>query len=458
MARKRILVVDDEKLIRWSLEKNLRESGYDVETAESGKKAISIIQSEIIDMVLLDIRLPEMSGVDVLRQIKEQNRDMPVVMITADDTVETAITCMKTGAYDYILKPFDLEEVIVLVEKSLADSSLKSECRRLRHEVESESRFDNIVGNSDSMADMFRVLEKITQSDASTILLQGESGTGKDLISRAIHYGSARREKPFLVINCAALPETLLESELMGHEKGAFTDAKSAKKGSFEAADGGTLYLDEISEMKVSMQAKLLRIIENKSFKRVGGVHDIKVDVRIIASTNRDLESAVREGNFREDLFYRLKVIPIELPPLRKRREDIPLLVSHFIGKFNNEFKRKIKGVTPEAERLLMKYHWPGNVRELKNMIERAIILESEDMILPEHLPAELRNGTGSVKGPREYHVGIPPDGISLDKLEENLLRKALSMAGDNQTRAAKLLGLGRDALRYRMKKTGLLE
>ena len=458
MARKRILVVDDEKLIRWSLEKNLRESGYDVETAESGKKAISIIQSEIIDMVLLDIRLPEMSGVDVLRQIKEQNRDMPVVMITADDTVETAITCMKTGAYDYILKPFDLEEVIVLVEKSLADSSLKSECRRLRHEVESESRFDNIVGNSDSMADMFRVLEKITQSDASTILLQGESGTGKDLISRAIHYGSARREKPFLVINCAALPETLLESELMGHEKGAFTDAKSAKKGSFEAADGGTLYLDEISEMKVSMQAKLLRIIENKSFKRVGGVQDVTVDVRIIASTNRDLESAVREGNFREDLFYRLKVIPIELPPLRKRREDIPLLVSHFIGKFNNEFKRKIKGVTPEAERLLMKYHWPGNVRELKNMIERAIILESEDMILPEHLPAELRNGTGSVKGPREYHVGIPPDGISLDKLEENLLRKALSMAGDNQTRAAKLLGLGRDALRYRMKKTGLLE
>ena len=458
MAKKRILIVDDEKLIRWSLERDLSESGYETVSADNGGKAISILQSEIVDMVLLDIRLPDMSGIDVLRQIKEQNPDMPVVMITADDAVKTAITCMKTGAYDYMIKPFDLEEVIVLVEKSLADASIKSEYRRLRREVESENQFENFVGKSNSMLNIFTLLEKINQSDGTTVLLQGESGTGKDLIARVLHYRSMRRDKLFLAINCAAIPETLLESELMGHEKGAFTDAKSARKGCFEAADGGTLYLDEIGEMKVSVQAKLLRIIENKSFKRVGGVQEIKVDVRIITATNSDLESLVRQGTFREDLYYRLNVIPIKLPPLREHREDIPLLVSHFISKFNREFKRKVRGISPKAKQLLMNYSWPGNVRELKNMIERAIILESDDMILPEHLPAELRNGSRQGRDPREFDIKMPREGISLEKLEENLLRQALAMTGDNQSKAAELLGLGRDALRYRMKKVGMLE
>jgi two-component system response regulator AtoC len=457
MAKSRILIVDDEKLIRWSLEKNLDEIGYEVASVDQGLQALSIIRSEIVDLVLLDIRLPDVSGVDLLVRIKEQNPDMPVVMITADDTVGTAITCMKSGAYDYILKPFDLEEVIMVVEKSLAAASLKRECLRLRHEVEAETTHENIVGESASMAEVFSLLEKVSKSNATTILLQGESGTGKDLIARAIHFGSERRERPFLVINCAALPENLLESELMGHEKGAFTDAKSAKKGCFEVADGGTVYLDEIGEMKVSMQAKLLRIIENKSFKRLGGLQDIKVDVRIIAATNRDLESFVGEAAFREDLYYRLKVIPIDLPPLRERKEDIPFLVSHFISRFNAEFKRKVKGISPEAQELLMNYDWPGNVRELKNVIERAIILESEEIILPEHLPAELRNGMASERDKRAFQLKIPPHGLSIEKLEESLLRQALMMTGKNQTKAAKLLGLGRDALRYRMRKIGML-
>ncbi len=458
MAKGRILVVDDEKLIRWSLEQNLTKEGYEVVSAEYGREALSRVQSEIVDLVLLDVRLPDVSGVDVLKDIKKVNKDIPVIMITADDAVGTAITCMKAGAYDYVIKPFNFEELKIVVEKSREAATLKSEFRRLRHEQESECRFENIVGNSQPMQEVFRMVSRIVKSRATTILLQGESGTGKDLIARAIHYGSARKEKPFMEVNCAALPEMLLESELMGHEKGAFTDAKAAKKGLFELADGGTLYLDEIGEMKTSVQAKILHVIEDKRFKRVGGTEDIEVDLRIIAATNRDLTAAVKERAFREDLYYRLKVIPIELPPLRERREDVPLLIRFFINKFNREFKHNLKGVSKEAEDLLSSYPWPGNVRELKNVIERAIILESEEIILAEHLPAEIRKGQISRENSPEEQIKIPSTGILLDKLEEGLLKQALALSGNNQTRAAKLLGLGRDALRYRMKKTGLLK
>ena len=302
MAKGRILVVDDEKLIRWSLEQNLTREGYEVVSAEYGKEALSRAESEIVDLVLLDVRLPDISGVDVLKGVKKVNSDIPVIMITADDAVKTAISCMKGGAYDYVIKPFDFEELKIMVEKSLETATLKSEFRRLRREQEVECQFENIVGKSKPMLEVFGMVIRIMRSQTTTVLLQGESGTGKDLIARAIHYGSSRKEKPFMEINCAALPEMLLESELMGHEKGAFTDAKAAKKGLFELADGGTLYLDEIGEMKASVQAKLLRIIENKRFKRVGGTQDIEVDVRIVAATNKNLVSAVKEKTFREEI------------------------------------------------------------------------------------------------------------------------------------------------------------
>ncbi len=457
MAKKRILVVDDEKLIRWSLDKNLSQHGYEVTCLDRGQESITQLQSEIVDLVLLDVHLPDLSGVDVLAQISAAHSEIPVIMITADDDVRTAIACMKAGACNYIVKPLDFDELLVDVEKALEDASLKGEFRRLQHEREVESQSRGIVGESEPMLEVFNLLGRIVRSDATTILLQGESGTGKDLFARAVHYGSSRKGKSFIEVNCAALPETLLESELMGHEKGAFTDAKTAKKGCFELADGGTIYLDEISEMKPAIQAKLLRIIENKRFKRLGGTQDIEVDVRIIAATNRDLRAALIEGRFREDLYYRLKVIPIVLPPLRERSSDIPLLVSHFIDKFNRTFKRDVKGISPQAQRLIVDYRWPGNVRELQNVIERVIILESDDLILPEHLPAELRNAHRPSSAPQDLQIKLPSSGISLERLEEDLLRQALSLAEGNQTEAARLLGLGRDALRYRMKKTGIL-
>ena len=457
MAKGRVLVVDDEKLIRWSLEHNLSREGYEVVCTDCGEKAVSTVDSEIVDLVILDVRLPDITGVEVLEKIRGFKRDIPVVMVTADDAVKTAVTCMKAGACDYMIKPFDFDELKVIVEKSLEDASLKSEFRRMRNDLEAASQFENIIGESERMREVFRIITRVACSDATTVLLYGESGTGKDLVARAIHYGSARKEKPLIEVNCAALPETLLESELMGYEKGAFTDAKAARKGYFELADGGTIYLDEIGEMNVSMQAKLLRIIENKRFKRLGGTEDIEVDVRIIAATNSDLTAAVSEGNFRKDLYYRLKVIPVELPPLKERRDDIPALIDFFIKRFNREFKRIIRGISPEAQKLLVDYHWPGNVRELKNVIERAIILESDELILAEHLPSEIRGDQISREISQEIEFNFPSGGMSLDKLEASLLKRALSMSENNQTKAARLLGLGRDALRYRMKKTGLL-
>ncbi len=457
MAKGRVLIVDDEKLIRWSLEHNLSREGYEVVCTDCGKNAVSTVDSEIVDLVILDVRLPDITGVEVLEKIRGFNRDIPVVMVTADDAVKTAVACMKAGACDYVIKPFDFDELKIIVEKSLEDASLKSEFRRMRNDLEAESQFENIIGESERMQEVFRIITRVARSDATTVLLYGESGTGKDLVARAIHYGSARKEKPLIEINCAALPETLLESELMGYEKGAFTDAKAARKGYFELADGGTIYLDEIGEMKVSMQAKLLRIIENKRFKRLGGTEDIEVDVRIIAATNIDLTASVSEGNFRKDLYYRLKVIPVELPPLKERRDDIPALIDFFITRFNREFKRIIRGISPEAQKLLVDYHWPGNVRELKNVIERVIILESDELILAEHLPSEIRGDQISREISQEIEFNFPSGGILLDKLEASLLKHALSMSENNQTKAARLLGLGRDALRYRMKKTGLL-
>ncbi|RMF44868.1 MAG: sigma-54-dependent Fis family transcriptional regulator [Deltaproteobacteria bacterium] len=456
MAKNRILVVDDEQLIRWSLEQNLSKQGYEVATAASGEDALRAIQQDAPDLVLLDIQLPGMNGLEVLEKIKEQDEDIIVIMVTALGVLETAVKAMRLGAFDYINKPFNLDELAIVIRKAFETKDLKREVAHLRSEQSSKYGLENIIGVSKHIENVKAMIRKIAQSDASTVLIQGESGTGKELVAKAIHYESARVEKPFMAINCAAVPETLLESELMGHEKGSFTDAKSQKKGLFELADGGTIFLDEIGDMEMGMQAKLLRVLEERRFRRIGGTRDIAVDVRIVSATNKDLLKAIEEKTFRNDLYYRIQVIPIFLPPLRERREDIMPLVEHFIAHFNREFGKSVKGVSRMAEKFLLEYSWPGNTRELKNVIERAIILESDETLLLEHLPQEIVSKTTSVaSGPIGFQ--LPPEGIDIEDVERELIRQALELSEGNQSKAAKKLNLGIDAFRYRMKKFGFL-
>jgi DNA-binding NtrC family response regulator len=452
----KILVVDDEKLIRWTLEQHLVKEGYEVVTADSAERGLLLIAEEAPDLVLLDNRLPEMSGLELLDKLNIQERGLMVIMITAYGLVETAVKAMKLGAYDYISKPFNLEEITFVIRKALEAGSLRRQVKQLR------GRVDTIIGETEQMERVKGLIVKIAKSDATTVLIQGESGTGKELVAKAVHYTSTRADKPFMAINCAALPVTLLETELMGHEKGAFTDAKSAKKGLFELADGGTVFLDEIGDMDLSMQAKLLRVLEEKSFRRVGGVKDIKVDVRVISATNQDLGLAMSEGKFRKDLFYRLQVVPIQLPPLRERGRDVLLLARHFMDHFNRECHKSVRGLTPEAEQVLLAYQWPGNVRELKNVIERAMIFEVEDDILPEHLPQEITEVRTSPGLQQDAALSldcltIPEGGISIEDVEQVLVKKALETAKGNQTRAAQLLKMPRDAFRRRMKRFGLV-
>ncbi|MEJ2197130.1 MAG: sigma-54 dependent transcriptional regulator [Desulfuromonadales bacterium] len=390
MRNTRILVVDDEHLIRWSLEQSLLKQGYDVSTAASGEEAIKQIQEETPELVLLDIQLPGMDGLEVLQKVKEIDSEIIVVMVTALGVLETAVKAMRLGAHDYINKPFNLDELSIIVKKALETRQLRKEVAHLRSAQESKFGIDNIIGDSRHMKQVLDMVRKVAKSDASTVLIQGESGTGKELIARAIHMESARKDKPFMAINCAAVPETLLESELMGHEKGAFTDAKMQKRGLFEMTDGGTIFLDEIGDMEMGMQAKLLRILEERTFRRVGGTKEIPVDVRIVSATNQELLKKIEEKTFRNDLYYRLQVIPIYLPPLRERREDIMPLVDFFIQYYNKEFGKTVAGVSKMARKFLEEYEWPGNVRELRNIIERAIILENEETLMLEHLPREL--------------------------------------------------------------------
>jgi DNA-binding NtrC family response regulator len=363
------------------------------------------------------------------------------------------------GAYDYINKPFNHDELVVTIGRALESSHLRREVRHLRAEQQERYGLSNIIGRSQAMLEVFELIEKIARSQATTVLITGESGTGKDLVAKAIHYASDRANRPFMNITCSALPETLLESELMGHERGSFTDARYLKKGLFELADGGTVFLDEIGDMGVLLQAKLLRFLQEKTFKRVGGTKDITVDVRIIAATNRDLGKAVRDGRFREDLYYRLKVIPMTLPPLRDREEDVPLLVKYFVDTFNREFKKATKGVTSEALERLITYPWPGNVRELRNVIERAMILENKPEITLQDLPREIRDRAVEAEAPAAAPSGfhLPETGFSLKKIEQEMVRQALEKSAGNQSRAARLLSISRDTLRYKMKKYGLL-
>lgn len=457
MWKGNILIVDDEDLVRWSLEKALTKEGYQITLSDSGEMALKKMGEETIDLILLDIRLPGLSGLEVLQKIRETDQDILVIMMTSYGEVETAVNAMKLGAYDYVNKPFNLDDIRFSVRKALETVRLKKEVDLLRSRQKEQWGFDNIIGNSPVMREVFEMLNKIARSDATTVLLQGESGTGKDLVAKAIHYRSSRFEKPFTAINCATVIETLLESELFGHEKGAFTDAKARKLGLFEQGDGGTIFLDEVGEMKLDLQVKLLRVIEEKSIRRVGGVKDIKVDVRIIAASNRDLAEMAKEGSFREDLYYRLKVFPIYIPTLRERKEDIPLLINYFIGFFNKEFKKSVNGVSPEALAFLTKYSWPGNVRELKNVIERAIILGGNEEIIPEHLPKEVLLESLGEEGGSHGIIKLPSQGVVLEDVERDLIRQALEMTSGNQTHAARLLAITRDALRYRMQKYGLL-
>ncbi len=458
MPKETILIVDDEDLIRWSLRKKISNWGYQTLEAADAKDAIDMAEKESPDLILLDIRLPDMSGLDVLRTIREKDPRVVVIMMTAYGVLEDAVTALRLGAYDFVPKPLNFDELAVTVSNALEAVKLRQEVRHFRERDKKRFDFRNIVGRSKAVMDAVEMVKKVATSPASTILLQGESGTGKDLFAKAIHYHSVRADRPFLAINCAALPENLVESELFGYEKGAFTDARQQKKGMMELADGGTLLLDEIGEMQLGLQAKLLRVLEEQIYKRVGGVQDISVDVRVIASSNRDLKTMVEEDKFRQDLFYRLNVITITLPSLRERGDDAALLADYYIDHYNRKFRKKIEGLTPDAVQLLMDYHWPGNIRELKNLIERAMILEEPPLIDVSALPIEPVKHVPSSSDFGLPEISIPEDGTSLEKVEEELVRQALVRARGNQTRAAKLLDISRDALRYKMKKFQLQE
>lgn len=466
MPEQKILVVDDEKLLRWSLKQNLEKEGYLVVDADKGMSGLSAYREESPDLTLLDINLPDISGVSVLEGIKEVNPDALVVMITAFGDIKTAVKTIKMGAYDFLEKPFSMDKLKILIQKSFETMKLRREVSEFRAQITSRYGFDTLIGESPEMRNTVEMLRKVAQSDATTILISGESGTGKDVTAKMIHYQGHRADQPFMEINCTALPDTLIESELFGYEKGAFTDAKAAKKGLFELADGGSIFLDEIGDMQLTTQAKLLKVIESKTFKRVGGSKDITVNVRVITATNKNLDEEVEKGTFREDLYYRLKIIPITLPALRKRGKDVIVLANHFINEFNTEFRKNTRGLSPEAEGLFMEYRWPGNVRELKNVIERSMILENVEYIDVEHLPTELKGRSGGRQAesrdtqevPVDYTVRIPPDGLDIEEVEKELIRQAMEMTDGNQTRAARLLALSRDAFRYRMQKFGFLQ
>ena len=454
MLKDKILVADDEQSMREFLEIMFKREGYLVSLAPNGEEVLKLAEKEIFDLVLLDIRMPRLDGISVLKKLKAISPETIVIMITAYASADTAIKAMKEGAYDYITKPFKVEEIKLIIKNALEKKNLQQENILLKQVVRDRYHFDNIIGQSSKMLALYDLLEKVAPTKTN-ILITGESGTGKELVAKAIHYNSPRKDKPFVTLNCGAIPELLIESELFGHMKGAFTDAIATKKGLFELADEGTIFLDEISELPLLMQVKLLRVLQDKEFKRVGGTEDIRVDVRIISATNKDLEEGVREKRFREDLFYRLNVIQIKIPPLREKREDIPLLTTHFLKKYSEELNKNMSTISPEALRILLNYHYPGNVRELQNIIERAVALESTQELTAQNLSSYLDEQLPLKKRPLDLE--IPNEGIDLEKmvedLERTLLLKALEKTKGIKKKAADLLHINFRSMRYRLEK-----
>lgn len=452
MSRPRILIIEDEKLIRWSLQQRFSEEGYDCDEAEDGGAGLEKLAESTFDLVMLDHRLPDTTGLEVLRRIREQDQDIVVLIMTAYSSVENAVEAMRLGAHDYVSKPFNMDALMLTVSSALETTRLKREVRDLRNRMKTQFGFDRILGRCPVMLELFEIIRDVGEIGSSTVFLRGESGTGKDLVAKTIHYNSEHAAHPFMNITCTAISESLLESELFGHERGAFTDAKQQKKGLLELADGGTVYLDEVGDMPPPLQAKLLRFLEEKKFRRVGGVEDLEVDVRIIAATNRDVEKLIAEGAFREDLFYRLNIIAIELPPLRDRGDDIRLLAEYYVDRFAREFRRSVTELSGAAIDLLVRYAWPGNVRELKNTLERAVLLAKHPVLEPEDLVLGRRGDLPLFK------ITLPPDGIPLQVVEASLVRQALAQTNNNQSHAAKLLHLTRDQLRYRVARYGIGE
>ena len=451
--RHSILVVDDDKNILKMIEINLRkERAYEIRTTSNGEACLNILKESLPDLVLMDIQMPGIDGIETLRRIKEMEPLVPVVMMSAHGTIEKAVQSMKLGAYDFISKPFASDRLLVTVNNALVNSSLIKEVDELKRELKDKYRFKNIIGQSGVMQEVFRSLEKVINSNV-TVLIQGESGTGKELIAKAIHYHNKKRAaNPFVAVNCSALPESLLESELFGHEKGSFTGATGRRLGKFEQADGGTIFLDEIGDMTPAMQAKVLRVLQEREFERVGGNELVKIDTRVISATNKDLEEAVKKEKFREDLFYRISVFPIKMPLLRERKEDIPLLAAHFLTKYAvQEDKDDLDQISPEGLDLLMAYHWPGNVRELENAIERAVVLATPPEIRAKDLPANIRS-----LGTKKIYESDNKLSSWIEKLEEEALRQALLECEGNISQTAKKLGIGRATIYRKAKKYGL--
>ena len=466
----RILIADDEDSLRWVLEKGLRGVGYDVTSVKDGEEAVRVFEAQPFDLVFLDVRMPGLDGLTALERIRDLRPDVYVIVMTAHGSMDTAIKAMQRGAYDYLNKPFDLDEVLLLSERALAASRLTQEVARLRTGLAEVREFSALIGRHPRMQDVYKTIGRIAGTDV-TVLLRGESGTGKELVARAIHHYSRRSGRPFVAVSCAAIPGTLLESEMFGHERGAFTDAKERRLGKFELAHGGTLYLDEIGDMPVDLQTKLLRALQERTIERVGGHESIAIDVRVLAATNRDLEALMKEGRFREDLYYRLNVVTVNLPPLRERRRDIPLLVEHFLAKHVEELGER--GVAPEALDRLVGYDWPGNVRELENVVQRAMVMATAGVILPEHLPIGPVSAAASlavdatleeiierklmecVRGLRERSSANLYD-LVVGLVEKPLLRAVLRETSGNQVRAAQILGINRNTLRKKLTEHGM--
>jgi DNA-binding NtrC family response regulator len=456
-------LVDDQDTIRFFLEKTLKQEGYEAVTARTGAEAIEKAREVVPDLVLLDLKLPDMDGLEVLRRIKEVFPEIGVVMITAFGDIETAVTAMKHGAYDFVSKPINLDQLLMVIKKGLDSERLNREVLELKRQMDPDVGFDYILGDSSSMKKVYDVIQQVAKSDTTTVLIEGESGVGKEMVARLVHRYSNRASKPFMDINCASLPETLLESELFGYEKGAFTDAKGQKQGLLELANRGSLFLDEIGEMSLTIQVKLLRVLERMEFRRLGGTQDIHVSVRVISATNRDLQKEVDEGRFRADLYYRLKVVPLYIPPLRERKEDLLKFANYFINMFNTKFGKNFNEIADDARHALISYPWPGNIRELKNVIERVVLLESGPVLRREMLPfANQRIDEGSIGRRLDAILAspLPEDGVDFESLvgdfERALILKASEESGWNQSKTARLLNVKRDKLRYRMKSFNL--